>query len=101
MALELGLFALVVLVTACIAAGVCAAVVHTWALRALAFDLETRLGVVEGTLQREVKARAGQERWKRPAKDEELAKELLALKGAASPPKNWWETALPRSANGS
>jgi len=88
---ELGLFALIVLVTACVAAGVCAAVVHTWSLRALAFDLSTRLAMVEGSLQREVKARAGQERWKKPAKDEALAAELLASKVTAQRPRNWWE----------
>jgi len=86
-----------VLVTACIAAGVCAAVIHTWSLRALAFSLETRLAVVEGTLTREVKARAGQERWKRPDKTEELAAALVSRPAVPERKANWWETGLPRS----
>lgn len=87
---ELSYFAVFLLISGCIAAGVTAAVIHTWSLRAHAYSLETRLSVVEGTLQREVKARAGQERWKKPAKDDDLAAALLA---AAKPPPDirpWW-----------
>jgi len=88
---EISYFALFLLLASCIAAGVVAAVVHTWSLRALLYSIDTRLVVVEGLLQREVKARAGQERWKKPAKDEELVKELL--KQTVQPPAYkgpWW-----------
>lgn len=89
---ELGYFAVFLLITAGVAAGVVAAVVHTWSLRALAFSLSTRLDVVEGTLSREVKARAGQERWKQPAKLEaELAATIAATSIKTQPKKNWWE----------
>lgn len=92
---ELSYFALFLLFVACVAAGVVAAVVHTWSLRALAYSLETRLAVVEGNLLREVKARAGQERWKKPDKDLALASELVKPEPARK--LNWWETSLPRS----
>jgi hypothetical protein len=91
---ELSFFAVFVLVVACVAAGVTAAVVHTWSLRALTYSLETRLAVVEGTLSREVKARAGQERWKQPAKAEaDLAARLaIAAQGSApARPVPWWK----------
>jgi len=97
MTLELGFFALILLITACIAAGVTAAVVHTWSLRALAYSLETRLAVVEGTLTREVKARAGQERWKKPDRTDELVASLAARPAVPERKANWWETGLPRS----
>lgn len=88
---EIGSFALFMLLAGCIAAGVTAAVVHTWSLRALAYSLSVRLDVVEGTLSREVKARAGQERWKKP--DREKAELELLLKPPSPPARkmNWWE----------
>lgn len=85
---ELSYFALFLLFCACIAAGVVAGVVHTWSLRALTYSLDTRLAVVEGLLQREVKARAGQERWKKPDKDLELLKSVT--ESSVRKP-NWWE----------
>lgn len=95
---ELSIFALILLVGGCIAAGVCAAVIHTWSLRASLYDLQSRLEVVEGNLLREVKARAGQERWKKPEKDKELMAELVNAKSSPQKRLNWWETNLPRSA---
>lgn len=99
--MEWSSFAVTLLIVSSVAAGVTSAVVTTWSLRARAFSIEDRLAVVEGTLQREVKTRAGQERWKKSNKDEELARELLANKNPAPVQRNWWETTLPRSANGS
>jgi len=89
---ELSYFALFLLLTCSVAAGVVAAVVHTWSLRALAYSLDTRLSVVEGNLLREVKARAGQERWKQPSPTEKQLQEALALRTAQAPekPKAWW-----------
>lgn len=95
---ELSLFALVLLISGCVAVASCAAVIHTWTLRARLLEQEYRLDIIEGTLQREVKARAGAERWKKPAKDEELVKELLGKAAAPARPLNWWERPeLPRS----
>lgn len=97
---EISYFVVFLLITCCIAAGVVAAVVHTWALRALTYSLDTRLTVVEGNLQREVKARAGQERWKQPSKVENELAAALALTKAQPPasPLPWWNNpALKRS----
>lgn len=83
-------FAVVLLIVACVAAGVVAGVVHTWSLRARVYSLEDRVDRMEGNLSREVKARAGQERWKKPDKDEAL----LAAMRTAQPQNrmlNWWE----------
>jgi hypothetical protein len=93
---ELSYFALILLLTCCMAAGVVGGVVHTWSLRARTYSLEDRVAIVEGTLSREVKTRAGQERWRKPTKDEEAV--ALALANPPQPQaKNWWEVALPRS----
>jgi len=89
--LDLSYFALLVLVVSCIAAGVVAGVVHTWTLRASLYDLQSRLEVVEGNLLREVKARAGQERWKKTDKDAELIKALQPTQPAPQRRYNWWE----------
>jgi len=88
---EIGYFALFLLVVAAIAAGVVAGVVHTWTLRASLYDLQSRLEVVEGNLLREVKARAGQERWKKTDKDAELIKNLAAPPIQSTVRYNWWE----------
>jgi len=90
----LGYPALLLLVVCCIAVGVVAAVVNTWNLRARLFSLETQVDVLSGQLSREIKARAGQERWKKPDRDAELMSHLLQ-----QPPvrkKNWWES-LPNT----
>jgi len=88
---EPSIFALILLVSGCIAAGVCAAVVHTWSLRASLYDLQSRLEVVEGNLLREVKARAGQERWKKPDRDLALVQELTQAQVQPAHRYNWWE----------
>lgn len=92
---QLSIFSLILLVTCCIAAGVVAGVVHTWSLRAHAYSLEDRLSIVEGTLAREVKVRAGQERWKKPDKDAELVKSLATIPIAPARKLNWWEMNTP------
>lgn len=94
------LAAVVVLISACIAAGVVAGVVHTWSLRASHYSLESRVAVVEGVLQREVKARAGQERWKKADKTETLFSEL-AHAGPPKPTQPWWfKPEIPREFRG-
>lgn len=90
---ELSIFGVILLVTCCMAAGIVGGVVHTWKLRAVSYSLDTRLAIVEGLLQREVKARAGQERWKKPSRDEEALAlaATLAAHNAPQAPKNWWD----------
>lgn len=88
---DLPFFAIIVLVSCCLAGGVCAAVVHTWQLRASLYDVQSRLEVVEGNLLREVKARAGQERWKKPDKDLALAQALVQNQSQAPARYNFWE----------
>lgn len=87
---DLSYLAVFLLIIGCIAAGTVAGVVHTWSLRARTYSLEDRVDRMEGNLSREVKARAGQERWKKPDKDEAL---LAAMKSAAPLARkmNWWE----------
>lgn len=87
---ELSYFALVLLISGCIAAGVVAGVIHTWSLRARLFSIENQVEVIAGRLTSEVRARAGQERWKKPDKDAELMANLLQT--PAGRKKNWWET---------
>lgn len=98
----LSYFAIFLLFLCCLAAGVVAGVVHTWALRARTYSLETRLAEVEGILQREVKVRAGQERWRKPKIEEELLAAAVAGKAANAPAArfNWWENpALKKGAH--
>ena len=88
--------ATILLIVSCVAAGVVSAVVTTWSLRAKLLGFEDRLSLVEGILTREVKSRAGQERWKKPDKDLELARAMVQQ--PVQRKMNWWETGLPRSA---
>jgi len=88
---DIPFFAIILLVSCCVAAGVCAAVVHTWTLRATLYDVQSRLEVVEGNLLREVKARAGAERWKKPDRDLALAQELVAAQKPVNQKYNFWE----------
>lgn len=88
---EVTYFALLFLVLGCMAAGVVAGVVHTWTLRARVYSLEDRTDRMEGNLLREVRARAGQERWKKPDKDLELLKAATAAQPVRK--SNWWEQA--------
>lgn len=93
--------ATILLIVSCVCVGVVSAVLTTWHLRTVLYSLETRLDVVEGTLSREVKARAGQERWKKPAASAaQLAEELAVLQTKVPTKKpNWWENPdLKRSA---
>ena len=85
---EFSIFGLILLFSCFLAAGVVGGVVHTWSLRARTYSLEDRVAILEGTLQREVKTRAGQERWKKPDKDLEL---LNAVNASPSRRPNWWE----------
>lgn len=88
---DLSIFALILLFLSCLAGGVVAGVVHTWSLRARTYSLEDRVDRLEGNLSREVKARAGQERWKKP--DPDAATLALLQQSAVHARKpNWWET---------
>lgn len=91
---EIGYFALFLLFSGCVTAGVVAGVVHTWSLRAVTYSLSARVDVVEGILSREVKARAGQERWKKPALTAAALQAELESISPSAPvrTKNWWES---------
>jgi len=91
--LELSYFAVFLLAVGCIAAAVVAAVIHTWSLRARLYSLEQQVEIIGGRLTSEVRARAGQERWKKPDKDAELLQGLLHQPPARK--KNWWEINTP------
>jgi len=89
------------LISAMVAAGVVGAVARTWTIHSRLYSLEDRVGLIEGIVQREVKVRAAQERWKRPAKDEERLVEALSALPPPTPPRNWWELpGVPRSVEG-
>lgn len=88
--MEWSYVAVTLLIVACIAAGVTGAVINTWALRSRLYSVEDQVAVMQGTLQREVKTRAGQERWKKPDKDAELLKQM-ATTTAPARMLNWWE----------
>lgn len=81
-------FALLLVVVSCIAVGVTSAVVRTWSLHRRTYSLEDRVAVLEGTLTREVKTRAAQERWKKPDKDLELLNQVNTTPNRRL---NWWE----------
>jgi len=84
--------ALTLLITSIVAGAVAGALVRTWSIHRRLYSLEDRLLVVEGVTQREVKIRAGQERWKRPSKDDEALAAALALSSrAASAKLPWWK----------
>lgn len=89
--MEWSIFALTLLVVGCICAGVTGAVVSTWRLRVDVHELKDAVAVVQAIQNREVKVRAGQERWKRPEKDAALVNELLAKNNPAPRQLNWWE----------
>lgn len=99
--LELSYFALFLLGLSCLAAAITGAVVATWSLRATLYDVSSRLEVVEGNLLREVKARAGQERWKKPEREKAELEALIAAKPPTPQRRfNWWETDHPREFHG-
>lgn len=90
-------YALVLVIVGCVAVGVTGAVIKTWSLHSRVYSLEDRVGILEGTLTREVKTRAAQERWKRPDKAEADLSALSAMAKSSAPPSptrkyNWWET---------
>lgn len=89
---ELSYTALLLLVVSCIAAGVVSGVIHTWSIRARLYSLECQLEVIAGRLTTEIKARAGQERWKKPDRDAELVASLTQQPLPLAKKKNWWET---------
>lgn len=79
------------LLASTIAVAVTSAIVTTWSLRARLYALEDRCNVMEGTVQREVKIRAAQDRWsKKPSKEEEM---IAAAMANPAPPVavNWWD----------
>jgi hypothetical protein len=89
--MEWSFAAVTLLIVACIAVGVTSAVVCTWRLRLTLLELSDAVIVLQGIQNREVKVRAGQERWKKPDKDHALAQDLLMQGQPVQRPLNWWE----------
>jgi hypothetical protein len=89
--------ALILLIGGCLAAGVTAAMISTWSLRARLYTVESELAVVSAKLMTEIKARAGQERWKKPDRELELLKMMQSAPAAPARKLNWWEDAAARA----
>lgn len=81
--------------------GMAGAYLRVRSMHVLHLALEDRVSLTEGILQREVKGRAGRERWDKN-KPDPLEAQLLEAVAKAPPAKkmNWWDTGLPRSYNG-
>lgn len=88
-------YAVLLLILGSVAAGVTAAVVTTWRLRARLYSLEDLTTRLEGHVLRETKARAAAERWKKPDADAALLSQLQAP--APTKKYNFWQRDLPRS----
>lgn len=91
---------LLVLSAAVVGGGIIGGLIRAWSIHSRLYALETALAVVEGTLQREVKARAAGERWK---KQEVLQTDLDILKTAQPQKKEfWWQkySNPPKAAGG-
>lgn len=88
------------LIAGVISGGVAGALLRTWALHSRTYSLETRVAMLEGITTREVKARAANERWRKPSRDEDLA--ALAALAPKIPERklNYWENpALKKGAH--
>lgn len=81
--------------------GMAGAYLRVRSMHVLHLALEDRVSLTEGILQREVKGRAGRERWDKNKPDPLEAQLLEAVKtGPPAKKLNWWDTGLPRSYNG-
>jgi hypothetical protein len=83
-------YALIMVFVACIAVGVVSAVAKTWAFHTRLYSLEDTVNVMQGNLQREVKIRAAQERWKKPSLDETLITSALENPPAPKSKQPWF-----------
>lgn len=81
-------YAIILLIAACLGAGVAGSLLTTWGLRRLAFRLESELEDVKQTLIREVKRRAGAQA-RRGVEDELLAR--LLEKEPPPKQKDWFD----------
>lgn len=94
--------ALFVLIVVALTASVLGGVVRGWSILSRLYSLEDRIAVAEGTLLREVKTRAGQERWKRPDKDVMQVDMQLLKPAPPAPPVPFWHNpqGFPRAYDG-
>jgi hypothetical protein len=96
--LEVAIF---LLFSAALAASVLGGVIRGWSILSRLYSLEDRVAVVEGTLLREVKTRAGLERGKNLARNvHEIDPKILEQKPAVTQP--WWTNpqGIPRAYDG-
>lgn len=84
-------YAVLLVVVGSIAVGVTAAILRTWFLASRLLVLENAVAILEGTVQREVKVRAGMMRQQQRASTDELV--LAELQAKKLPPERkapWW-----------
>lgn len=84
-------YGIILLFVSAVATGVVSAVVKTWAFHTRLYSLEDTVNVMHGNLQREVKIRASQERWKKPSLEEALVTEALATPPARKSKLPWFQ----------
>lgn len=77
--------ALFLIILASVGAGVAGSLAATWGLRRRTYSLELEVAYVSGILQREVKARAAGERWRKKDELEERVEELVNLTTPGAP----------------
>lgn len=85
--------AILLLLAAAAGAGFLGAFLRSWSFHSRLYALENALAVVEGTLQREVKARAAGERWKKKDLLDETIEAAVIDQGLAEKrkPQFWWQ----------
>lgn len=89
--------AVYLIIAACVGAAVAGALARTWSLHSRLYSLEDRCGVLEGTVNREVKIRAAQDRWSKPTKNDTL---FAQMPTDVAPQRKgpWWKN--PKLRNG-
>jgi len=84
-------YAVLLVIVGSIAVGVTAAILRTWFLSSRLLVLENAVAILEGTVQREVKVRAGMMRQQQRASADELVlAELQSQKLPAEKKQPWW-----------
>lgn len=92
-------YGLLLLIALALGGGVLGAVLRGWSILSRLYSLEDRISIVEGNLTREVKIRAGVERWRRPKGDELAVEAALQNPAPQKAPSPWWMNPgnLPRA----
>ena len=93
---------LTVLVVSLITGAVVGGLIRAWSILSLLYSVQDRVAVVEGTLLREVKTRAANERFKRPEKDITGLDPAVLAQVKPEPQKPFWQNPYghPRAYDG-